>query len=155
MENIHIGIILAQVFNFLIIFLIFKRFVADRLQKTILERKELIKRLEKVEEEEKRILLEAQAAKDKLLADAKMDVEFFIKNAETIANNRVKEIMDKANKDVTILINSWKREVEKEGLTMFDALKSKVLDISIKINEKAFQDIGISKKFIEEEVQKI
>lgn len=155
MENIHISIILAQVFNFLVIFYIFKRFVADKLNKTIAERRLLMARLKHVEEEEKRIMKEAQEAKDKLLADAKIDVEFFIKNAETIANNRVKEIMVKANKEVGMIMSSGRREVEKEGATMFEALKSKILDISIKINEKAFSDITLSKTFIEKEVEKV
>jgi F-type H+-transporting ATPase subunit b len=155
MEHIHLGIILAQIINFGIIFYIFKRFVADRLNKTITNRRILIERLKHVEEEEKRIMKEAQDAKDKLLADAKVDVEFFIKNAETIANNRVKEIMLKANSEVSMLMSSGRREVEKEGATMFEALKSKILDISIKINEKAFSDISLSKKFIEKEVEKV
>ena len=155
MENIHLWIILAQVLNFLVIFYVFKRFVADRLNKIISERKVLIARLEHIEEEEKRILTQAEAARTKLLSDAKLDVEFFIKNAETIANNRVKEIMDKANKDVGMLMSSGRREVEKEWLTMFESLKSRILDISIKINEKAFSDINLSKNFIEKEVEKL
>jgi hypothetical protein len=52
-------------------------------------------------------------------------------------------------------MDSARRDVEKERLGMLEAMKEKVLDLSLKINSKVFDNKDNNKEFISKEVNSI
>ena len=101
------------------------------------KKKELLERAKKIKEEARKNALELQQKNDELI---KKNTE--IKLSE--ADKKAESIVDSAN-----------REIEKERWSMLEEMKSKVLDLSLKINWKVFWDASKNKEFVEKEVNLI
>jgi hypothetical protein len=52
-------------------------------------------------------------------------------------------------------MESAKRDLEKERLSMLELMREKVLDLSLKINSKVFDNKDSNKEFINKEVNSI
>jgi vacuolar-type H+-ATPase subunit H len=77
------------------------------------------------------------------------------KNADEISKkDTLKKIRDAEEKAQGIM-DSARRDVEKERLSMLEIMKEKVLDLSLKINSKVFDNKDNNKEFITKEVNSI
>ena len=155
MENINLTIILAQIANFLILFLIFKKFIADKLVNTIKERRELFKKLENAEEKYKETLKMAEEEKAKIIKEARDKAHQSSIEIERLANKKSIDILLRAENDANMIIEWWRRQLEKDRLTMLSQMKSHIIDLSLRLNEKLFDKKEVSKEFMEKELEKI
>ena len=77
------------------------------------------------------------------------------KNADEISKkDTLKKIKD-AEEKAQWIMDSARRDVEKERLGMLNVMKDKVLDLSLKINSKVFDKKDNNKEFISKEVNSI
>jgi len=155
MIQIDIFVVLAQLINFGIIFYLFKRYIAEKLYASILERKELLKKLEMADEHYAEKMNLADEQKEKLLKQARKTSSNLVKESEKIAKEKADAIMQQANMQAMAILDGWKRELEQERLTMLAEMKKHIVDVSLKLNEKMFGTKGSSKKFIEEELKRM
>ncbi len=154
MFDIDFWLIIAQIINFLIIFFIFKKFVSDSMNDLVEDRKALLDKLERADSYYNEKKLEAEKQELDILNQAHSEAKKFMSQTEDIASKKAKDLIDKANKEVMYILDWWKRQVEKERLTMLETMKTKIFDLSLKLNQKIFNDDDLAKKFIEDNVEK-
>lgn len=152
MENLDLMIVLAQVANFLILFLIFKKFLGDKLNKSIFHKRELLKKLETAEEEYRKTLEKAYVEKDKILKAARKDANDLYKEMSSIARQTENDIIAKAEKRADMIIAWGERQIEKDRLEMIAWVKSHIIDLTVKLNSKLFKDEKVDKDFIKKEL---
>ena len=155
MENLDLGIIIAQIINLSILFYMFKRFIADRLNVMIKERRALIKKLDEADALYDEKLAAAKAQEESILSGARADANDIMISAKELADQKANLIMQKAKSDVNAIMDGGRREIEKERLTMLQNMKGKIIDLSLKLNEKMFDDEKASKDFMEKEMKQI
>jgi F-type H+-transporting ATPase subunit b len=155
MENIDISLIIAQLINFLILFFLFKRYIAVYLNKMIETRNATVEKVQNFETYyEKRI----QELKEKELSiheEAKKQAHDLLVQAENISQKKAQDILEKANQEVKMILEWWKRQMEKEKFQMIEDSRAYILWLAFKINQKLLWTKGISKEFIEEELKKM
>lgn len=155
MENIDFMIVLAQIANFLILFLIFKKFVADKLTKAILNKRELTRRLENAEKEYKKTLEKAYLEKKWILEDARKDANKLFRETEGLSKVREAEILERAERRADMIIEWWNRQIEKDRLEMIAWVKGYIINLTLKLNKKLFKNSKVDKTFMNKELDKI
>lgn len=155
MEDIKIWIILAQLINFWIIFFVFKYFLWDKIVAIIEERRQKIKNLDDSDKVVKEKLEKAQKEADSIVSDAKSKWLEIQKNAEDLAKRDSSTKIAEAEAKAQALVDGALRDIEKERLSMVNSLKDKLVDLSLKINSKIFDDSSKNKEFVEKEVNSI
>lgn len=153
--DLNIWLILAQVINFWILFFIFKKFLWDKLVTLIKERKAELKDLEDVKERVKDKMDEASENAQEIIDDAKRKASDIEKNAENLAKQNKEKIINNANIEAKSIIAWAKDDIEKERQTMINSIKTKVVDLSLKLNEKLFEKEKVNKDFMEKEINSI
>lgn len=155
MEWLSVWLLLAQLINFLVLFLLFKKFLWDKITKEILDRREMLNRVSNMEEESKKKLLEAEKEADKMLKDAKVEALEIVDTAKSIADKKSNEILEKAQDEAKATLDKSLRDFEKEKSAMMGALKEKVLNVALKVNEKLFWEKANNKDYIEKNIDEI
>ncbi len=155
MDDLSLSVIVAQIINFWIIYWIFKHFLWDKIVKAIEDRRNKLKSLENSDDLVKEKISEAEAKAKKIKDEArKAAQELQQKNDELIKKNT--EIkLEEADKKAESIVESATRDIEKERWSMLEEMKTKVLDLSLKINWKVFWDASKNKEFIEKEVDSV
>ena len=153
MENIEFSVILAQLINFWILFFIFKKFIAKPLLLKLEKRRELLYKLEHAESEYAIILEKANSEKLEVLKIARENAQKLLRDMEDIAKSRGQEIIEKAEMRAKGIIESGNREIEKERILMFANMKDKILDLTMRLNEKILAaDKWKNKEFMSREL---
>jgi len=155
MENLDLMIVLAQVANFLILFLLFKKFIADKLIASILTRRELIAKLDNAQEEYRKTLEKAYLEKEDILKQARASANLLSKDLIDLAKKRELEMMAIAEKRADMIIQAGGRQIEKDRLEMIEWVKWYILDLTLKLNSKLFKDEKIDRKFMQSELSKL
>jgi len=155
MGNLDLMIILAQVLNFLILFLIFKKFVADKLIASIATRRELIAKLDNAQEEYRKTLEMAYKEKEEILKEARASANLLSKDLIDLAKKRELEILAIAEKRADMIIQAGDRQVEKDRLEMIEGVKWYILDLTLKLNSKLFKDEKVDRNFMKSELSKL
>jgi len=138
MENLGIDLrlLIAQVINFVLFFIIVKKFIMAPFSKFITDEKQRekdkdkhLQDAKKIEEglvlKEKEFNEKSQKELKKLLDDAK-------KRAEALTD----EILEKAQKEAESIKNKMKTQIEAERDALYRDVKSKVADLSIELVNK-------------------
>ena len=155
MDNISIWIIIAQIINFAVLFWIFKHFLWDKIVKILDERKEKLAKLETLDDDIKAKLLEANTNAEEILKEARNKAWEIEKNSESLAKKDKEKIILNAETQATSIMDSANKTIEKERLTMMSSIKTKVIDLSLKLNEKLFDKERVDKDFMEKELNSI
>ena len=155
MENINLTIILAQIANFYILFFIFKKFLADKFNITIKKRRELFKKLEYAEKNYKETLKKANDEKDKIIKESKDKAQQSSLEIEKLANKKSVKILLRAEQEANQIIKLWRNQLEKDRLTMLSGIKAHIINLSLKLNEKLFNEKNVSREYMEKELEKI
>lgn len=155
MDTVSFWTILAQIVNFLILYLIFKKFVWDKLFALLKEREILHEKLSNAESEKEVILESARNERLQILADAKKEAKDYLRNSHDIAAQRVKEAVSKANRDVQMILSWGERRLQKERNVMLADLRDYIIDMTIKLNKKIINNPNINREFLELEFEKI
>lgn len=140
----------AQIINFLILFLVFKRFLYKPILKTLKERSSAIAKGLADAENAKKALEEAEAQKDKIIAKAALEAERIIE--ETRANAKVirEEILNKSREEAEKII-SQSRDV---ALLELSQVKDQARDITLNLTKKLLDRV-LTEFFTKGEKEKI
>lgn len=155
MEDLNVAVIIAQLINFWIIFFIFYYFLGNTIVKTIEERRKQLENLDNSDDVVREKLETAQNEADEILETARAKALEIQNNAEEISKKDTKHKLEEAETKAQSIMDSARRDVEKERLSMLDAMKDKVLDLSLKINSKVFDNKDNNKEFITKEVNSV
>ena len=143
MENLGIDIklMLAQLINFVLFFIIIKKFVAKPFQSFL--------QTERQKEAEKQKLLEDAQKQEEALANKQKELEKKMKQefdktlaeAKVEANKIKEEIVLTAKKEGETLKEAAKKEIEQEKEALYKQVKKKVSDLSLFLVAKSLREI--------------
>lgn len=155
MDDLNIWTVLAQIINFLILFLLFKLFLSNKIAKMVIERKEKLEKLNNIDEEIKNKLFEANEESIKIINQAREKAWIIEKDAELLAKTNKEKIIWEAEIQAKSMLDWARNDIEKERLTMINSIKSRVISLSLKLNEKLFNKEVVNKDFMEKELSLI
>ena len=144
--------VVAQILNFLIMFFIFKKFVSDGMNDLVEERRELLSKIGKADFYYDEKIKSAEEQKQNILNKARIESKQYIKQSQEIASIKAQELIKKANSEVMYILDSWKKEVEKERVDLMEEIEESALNLSIKLNKKLFGDTCQNKSFVDKQV---
>lgn len=158
-ETFHIDIklIIAQIINFGIVFLVLYYLILKPLLKIMKEREGKIQDGLKFSEQVERDVKEIQEKRAGILAEAKVKADMEIAEAKKIAEVKGAEILDKAQKQAQEIVMIARVRGDDERQKIVDKSKQEVLDLALavatrvlgkKIGEK--EDKELTQKFIKE-----
>lgn len=153
MEDIKLGIIIAQLINFGILFWIFKHFLWDKIVAVIEERRKKLDALDNSDSVVKEKLEEAENEAKQIVENSRAEALKIQQNAEELAKKDTMIKLEMAENKANSIVEAATRELEKERLSMLNVMKDKVLDLSLKINSKVFENKDSNKEFIAKEVK--
>lgn len=99
------------------------------------------------------LIAKANKKKDSILDDARKQSEWIITEAEAIAKNKRTTLLEKAEAEAKAIIDSGRREIEKEKLSMLSEVKSNIVDLVLRFNKKLFWSEKVSSEFVEKEIE--
>lgn len=152
MENLNIWVVFAQLINFWILFFIFKKFLWDKIVNAIEERRKHIKASEQAEDIAKAKIDEAEEEYEKILEKARNNASEIEKNAEILSKQNSAKSIDKAEKEAEYILSNARSQIEKEKLEMENSMRSKILDLSLRLSSKIFSKETANKDFLEKEL---
>lgn len=155
MDNLSLGVILAQLINFWILFFAFKYFLWDKLADAIDERKNKLEKINNIDSEIEAKKAEIKAEEEKVLSEARKKADSIIETANNASKKRSEEMISKAEKEAEWIIASGKSEIEKEKLSMMNWVKENIVDLALRLNKKLFDKEAVNKDFLEKELSKI
>jgi hypothetical protein len=71
--------------------------------------------------------------------------------AEELSKQNSNRIIERSEKEAEYMLESARTQIEKERLDMENNMKTKILDLSLKLNSKIFNKESANKDFIEKE----
>lgn len=155
MDNLSIWVILAQIINFWIIFFIFYKFLWKNIVNIVEERRKKIESLDNSDDVVREKIEKADQEANKIIEEARSKALEIQENAEKISKKDIQHKLKEAEQKAEWIVSSAKRDIEKERLSMLDAMREKVLYLSLKINSKVFDNKDNNKEFIQKEVSSI
>lgn len=155
MLQIDIFILLAQLINFWILYYVFKTFIADTISEKMKERRQQLEKLKKADEHYDEKMFLAEKKGKEIEENARKTSRNLMKESEILAKAQAKAIQEKAHAEALAILDGGRREIEKERKTMLTQMKSHIIDISFKLNEKMFGKWKTSKEFLEAEFAKM
>lgn len=113
MEDIKIGLIIAQLINFGIIFWIFKKYVADSLIKAVHERRSQLENSANAEKKAQAQLDKANAEAKTILEKARTKAAGIESHANELSKDNTAKTLEKAASQAEHLLETGKAQVEK------------------------------------------
>lgn len=155
MEELSIGMIVAQIINFSLLIFLFKHFLWKKIAVMIEERKKRISDIEGSEKLAKEKIESAELEASNIIIESKTKTEEMKKDSETIAKNTREKILSDAERDAQSLIDGAKEDVEKMKNTMLESMKSKIIDLSLQLNRQLFDKEVVNRDFMEKQFDSI
>ncbi len=155
MPEIDIYILLAQIVNFWVLLAIFYFALWKKMSQKIQERRAQLEKLKKAEEhyDEKMILAEKQ--RQEIMENARKTSRNLLEESRILAKAKADAIMKEAHAWAMAVLEGGRREIEKERISMLTQMKSHIVDISLRMNEKMFWKEKVNQDFIEREFNKM
>jgi F-type H+-transporting ATPase subunit b len=153
MDDLNIAIIIAQLINFWLLFFIFYHFLGKKIIETIEERRIKLKNLDSSDDVVREKMEAAEAEVQEIINEWKSKALEIQQNAEEISKKNTKHQIEEAETKAKWIVEAAKRDLEKERLSMLEVMREKVLNLSLKINSKVFDNNDINKEFINKEVK--
>lgn len=155
MEDINLWIILAQIINFWIIFFIFKYFLWDKIVSIIEKRREQLKALDNSDALVAKKMMEAEEESKKLIDEARQKAHSIESTSQDLAKKEYARKLAEAEVKAQAIEDSATRDIEKQKIDMVNSLKDRVLEISLQLNSKLFDDSSKNKEFMQKELNSI
>lgn len=152
MEDLKLELIIAAMINFAILFFVFKHFLWKKLSNAIEERRKHLKASAEAEDIAKSKLEEAEAQVKTILDEARANASKIEKTADELSKQNTAKTLEKANKEAEYILESARSQIEKDKLDMVNAMRTKVLDLSLKLSSKLFSKETANKDFLEKEL---
>ncbi|PIP69253.1 ATP synthase F0 subunit B [Candidatus Nomurabacteria bacterium CG22_combo_CG10-13_8_21_14_all_32_8] len=134
--HIDYKIIIAQIFNFVIVFVVLYIYALKPLSKLMKERSEKIEKGISDAKSNAEILNNTKAEYEEVLAKARKEADKIFQDGKKEAESKKALMLEKAKEEVAILIEGGKKNLENEKLKIIGEAKEEIASISIKIAEK-------------------
>lgn len=138
--NINPSEMIATIINFIILVLILKHFLWDKISKVIQEREDYIEnKLTQADEdsEKARIYL---VENERILSTSRQEGKKIIEDKKDKANALYSEIIADANKESKAIMERTKLEIQREKEKAEFELKKEVVDLAIELSTKALEE---------------
>ncbi len=152
MEDLKLELIIAAMINFAILFFVFKHFLWKKLSEAIEERRKHLKASAEAEDIAKAKLEEAEWQVKNILDEARNNASKIEKTAEELSKQNTAKALERASKDAEYILENAKSQTEKDRLDMINSMRSRVLDLSLKLSSKLFSKETANKDFLEKEL---
>ena len=152
MDDLKLGVIIAQIINFGILFFIFKHFLGAKIVAAIEERRKHLRASAEAEDLAAQKQIEAQAEAEKIIDAARMKASEIESYADEMSKNNAAKIIERAENEADHIVKSGSDSVEKQRLDMISAMKEKIINLSLKLNSKIFDKEAANKDFMEKEL---
>ncbi len=152
MENLSLGLVLAAIINFGILFFAFRYFLWEKLANLLEERKKHLKASEEAEDLAKEKIERAEKEVEEILANARVKASEIEEKAEELSKQNTAKSLEKAEKEAEYIIESAKTNIEKDRLDMENNMRNKILDLSLKLSSKLFSKSEANKDFLDKEL---
>ena len=113
------------------------------------------KKLEKDYNNIDKLIQGANDQKQQILAEAKDKWNELINEAKALAEQKWDGIVSYAKEEANNLMESSKQQIERERLAMMKDMKSKVVDIALKLNAKLFDKEKVSRDYLEKNIDSV
>lgn len=153
MENFKLELVVAALINFGILFFMFKYFLADKLSTAIEERRKHLEASSQAESLAKEKLQEAESQAEELIDAARSKAQDIENTASEIAKSNSQKEIEKAEKEAVHILTSANEQIEKEKLDMHTTMRSQIINVALKLNEKIFGKSSANKEFMEKEYE--
>jgi F0F1-type ATP synthase membrane subunit b/b' len=95
----------------------------------------------------------AEKQAEELIISARNKALEIESNADGIAKKNVEKSKEKASMEADSILGNARANIEKEKLSMMNEMKSKVVNLSLRLNEKMFSKESANKDFMEKELE--
>ncbi len=134
--HIDFKIIIAQVFNFSIVFVVLYLYAIKPLNKLMKERGEKIAKGIEDAKANAEILNNTKKEYDEVLVKARNEAEKIFQEGKKEAEDKRALMLEKAKEEVALIIENGKKNLESEKVKMVTEAKEEITSISVKIAEK-------------------
>ncbi len=155
MDELKLGVVIAQIINFGILFFLFKHFLGEKIVKAIEERRTHLQKFDNAEQQVREKEEEAKLKADSIINEARNKSAEITKNADEIAKQNIEKSKEKAEMEANSIISNAQSSMEKQRLSMMGEMKSKVVDLSLRLNKKMFSKESANKDFMEKELESL
>ncbi|HAS80598.1 MAG: ATP synthase subunit b [Candidatus Nomurabacteria bacterium GW2011_GWE1_32_28] len=129
-------IMIAQAFNFGVVFIVLYVFALKPLIKTMKERTEKIEKGIVDAKKNSEILNNTKAEYEEILVKARNEANNIFQEGRKEAETKKTLMLEKAKEDVVVMIENGKKTLENEKIKMVNEAREEIASISIKIAEK-------------------
>lgn len=133
-------LMVAQIINFILVFLAIYLLAAKPLRKTIEERTKEIETGLTNSKKNREILENTKKEYEETMLKARNEAGEFIKNAREENELKKKEMLENTNKEVLAMIENGKKSLEKEREIMMASVKKEIVDLVIATTEKVLEE---------------
>ncbi len=128
--SVNTTTIIATLLNTLILFLVLKHFLFDKVNKVIEDRQNEVAETYKQADEAKENAMKLEAEYDSRLSGAKEESAQIIQTATKKAQQRSDEIIGEARAEAKGLVENASREIEREKKITVNQIKDEITDIA-------------------------
>jgi len=111
--DIHVDLVIAWIINFFILVFLFRKLLWDKIVEQVEERKTMLEKLKKADDEYKRMIEFARKESDLIISKAEKKKEDLIHEAHLIAEEDKKRIIKEGQRKVELMKADAMRENEK------------------------------------------
>ncbi len=137
--NVNSFTIIETIVNFIILMLILKYFLFDKVNKVIDDRNEevasTIKMADSQNEEAKALKLESE----KNLEESKLQGKNIVENYKQKAEKVSEDIKKEASNEAGLILDRAKKEIDREKEKAEEELRNKVVDLAVILSTKALE----------------
>lgn len=136
----QVSTLITTLINFVLIVLILKHFLWDKIQKVIQEREDLIQSTITKADEDSEKARRFRIENERILKSAKEEGKKITEAKKQKADNIYKEIVEEAHKEAGSIMDRAKREIEREKQKVEFELRSQSVDLAILLSSKALEE---------------
>ena len=155
MDELKLWVVIAQIINFWILFFIFKHFLWKKIIEAIDSRREYLVLSENAEKEAWKKIEEAKSNAEDILKKAREKALEIERSAEHISKQNASYIINQAEKDADYILKRTEEDLEMSRISMINSMKTKIVDLSLKLNQKLFKNERVDKDYMNDELEKI
>lgn len=156
--SINPSTLIATIINFVILYLILKKFFFAKIAAIIEEREELInEKLDNAEEEITKARILA-IENEKILKKAREEGKLITQQEKAKADKIYHEIIEEANEEAKVIILRARKEITREREKAEAQLKTQVVDLAMELAEKIIEkniDEDKNRELIEDFITKV
>lgn len=141
------SIMIMTIINFIILVLVLKHFLWDKIKAIIEEREDYIEeKLNQAEEESQKARLYL-IENERILSNSRKEGKKIIENKKEKANRVYNDIIEDANKEARSIMDRAKLEISREKEKAQYEIKKQVVDLAIDLSAKAIEEkVGETKQ---------